>query len=67
MKELEKLRDAWGIDKDVVEGQAFDRELQVCDWSLHSAVYYLHKALFLFQTEALPFLHSQMCYIHMRV
>lgn len=29
MKELEKLRDAWGIDKDAVEGQAFDRELQV--------------------------------------
>ena len=26
--EMEKVRDAWGITKEVVEGQAFDRELQ---------------------------------------
>ena len=28
-KELERLREAWGIQEDTVEGAAFDQDLQV--------------------------------------
>ena len=30
LKELERLREAWGIKEDAVEGAAFNQELQVC-------------------------------------
>lgn len=42
LKELERLREAWGIREDTVEGAAFDQDLQVsrlqdllytADWS----------------------------------
>ena len=29
LKELERLREAWGIREDAVEGAAFDQDLQV--------------------------------------
>ena len=29
LKELERLREAWGIQEDAVEGAAFDQDLQV--------------------------------------
>ena len=33
-KELERLREAWGIQEDTVEGAAFDQDLQVHAQSL---------------------------------
>lgn len=34
LKELERLREAWGIQEDAVEGAAFDQDLQV----IHSMI-----------------------------
>ena len=34
LKELERLREAWGIQEDAVEGAAFDQDLQVSTFTL---------------------------------